>query len=219
MAYNIVKKGDSVCLVKKQRRKPYESYIGSLGIMDDNEFKKVQEYIHSLPQESRIAACQKIGFRETRGIDTSKSVRIINLPKIKPKKVTDKRWKPKQHRKETKRVIPGSIARGERPEIREDGAEIRRLAGKDPIVFRRGASIGEKKAILDKRIAFIEKQISNHKEYKAQREKAYGREKLTATSRRLIDRDIEMHDSFIQAGKTALKMVEKQKSGISWVRR
>ena len=99
MSYNIVRKGDSVVLVKKFRDadgKVKENYITSLGTMTDPEFKDFKERCYEHPQEQRIDFCMRSGRMKEIPEDIPRRkapIGDIREPKVKKEKRAKKEKK------------------------------------------------------------------------------------------------------------------------------
>lgn len=102
MSYNLVRKGESVVLVKKFRDadgKVREQYITSLGVMTDVEFKDFRQRCYEYPQDRRIDFCLRSG----RAIEVAKDIPRRAVPTgdireqlVKKEKRVRKVRKPKQ---------------------------------------------------------------------------------------------------------------------------
>ena len=110
MSYNIVRKGESVVLVKKFRDgdgKVREQYISSLGVMTDVQFKDFRQRCYEHPQDRRIDFC----IRSGKVVETEKDIPRRKAPtgdiREQPIKKEKKVKKAKKTKQVTRRYYPG----------------------------------------------------------------------------------------------------------------
>jgi len=203
MSYNIVKKGESTILVKKFRDgdgKVREHYLMSLGVMSPNEFIDFRKKVHELPQDRRVMYCERSGRIEEVRKDiprrkaptgdirepTVKKKRVKKAPKIEEKQPTEDD-RPLKQSVVTKPVVVAGI-------------NVSQLKTK-----------GQKIRAINKRVDRIQERINISKEIVRHKK---GVQVSTKTEQQSINREIEYHQSVIDAGAEATKILKKQRSEI-----
>lgn len=201
MSYNLVRKGESVILVKKFRNgegKVKEQYITSLGVMNDAEFKNIKQRCYEYPQDKRVAFCLQSGLVKEVAEDIPR--RKVQTRDIREQPIKKER-KPRKQRtvKEQKQEWLRYPETGYRAIHDPERAEHALKKVERPMMS---------KEQIDTRIGLIKKDIKFSKEVIAQKQKV---KIFTATQRASVHEAIEYHQSVIDAGTQAIKILKKQK--------
>lgn len=202
MSYNIVKKGDSTVIVQKYREngKVREKYIGSLGVLDEIQFKNIRSRVHELPQEKRVDYClhNNLIVEVDESIPRRKSGSFTPEEVVKEKKARAKRTKkpkitPVAERKiwETRPWLKkGSLKYTVTP-AKVTKADTLRMTGSE----------------WDTRIQQIRSDIKLSEAAIAQKR---GAQIFTKTQQESNKNDIEYHQSVIKAGKEAIRRIKNR---------
>lgn len=210
MSYNLVKKGESIVLVKKFRdidQKVREQYITSLGVMTDAEFKDFRERCYEHPQDHRIEFCMRSGRVQETLTDTPRRKIATGDIREQPIKKEEKVKKEKKPKTPYKRTVPIWTERSWQKKgylkIREKREKVEKAKPIERPVMT--------KAEIDNRIERIKADIKFSKSVIAQKKTV---QTFTKTERESVQNTIDYHQSVVDTGTQAIEILKKQKSGM-----
>jgi hypothetical protein len=206
MSYNIVRKSKSTILVHKFRdpnnpNKVVEKYLLSMGVQTDARHKEIRSQVNELAQEDRINFCQRSGL-------------VVEVPEDVPRRKTptgDIREQPvKKVRKTRKKSVKAEETEkvDDRPLKQSVVLESDKPQGLDISKYK---GRGRKIQAINKRIEKIEKDIIFSKTVVKQKK---GVATLSKSQQMSVNRDIVYHESVIDNGRAAIRILQKQKSGV-----
>lgn len=206
MSYNIVRKSKSTVLVHKFRDpnnpgKVVEKYLLSMGVQTDARHKEIRSQVNELAQEDRINFCQRSGLVIEVPEDVPRrkvaTGDIREQPVKKVRKTRKKSVKAEETEKVDDRPLKQSVVlESDKPQ----GLDISKYKGR-----------GRKIQAINKRIEKIEKDIIFSKTVVKQKR---GVATLSKSQQMSVNRDIDYHESVVNNGKAAIKILQKQKSGV-----
>lgn len=201
MAYNIVRKGNTVCLVSKGRGG--EHYLASFGSMPDAEFKAFQKDVHDLPQEDRIAYCTRTKKMIEQAEDMPRRKAPTGDIREQPIK------KEKKVRKQKKTVEKEIIAMDDRPKTQSTTLEKETIEGMPLHKFK---TLKAKKDAITSRITEIEDHIKDQSIYLKHYKKRM--DGLSKSEKQMRVDEANRYKTYKVEGMKAIKILRKQRSEV-----
>lgn len=206
MSYNIVKKGSSTVLVHKFRDpnnhdKVVEKYLLSMGVQTVARHKEIRSQVNELAQEDRINFCQRSGL-------------VVEVPEDVPRRKVatgDIREQPvKKERKPRKAKEPVET---KKEWLRYPETGYRAIYDSERARFIKSKKVipTRTKAQIDKRILKIRGDIKFSKSVVKHKK---GVATFSKSQQISVNRDIDYHQSVIDNGSKAIRILQKQKSGM-----
>ena len=199
MAFNIVRKKKTVCLVSKGREG--ESYLCSFGTMSDIDFKAFQQQVHDLPQEDRVEYCMRTKMMKEESDDTPRRKAPTGDIREQPVK------KEKRVKKAKKQIEKEIIEVDDRPKKQSVILKKEMIAG---MPLQKYKTISAKKTAITERITDIESHITDQAIYlKHYKKRMSGMAKSEKQMR--ID-EASRYENYKIEGMKAIKILKKQRS-------
>jgi hypothetical protein len=222
MSYNLVKKGDSVVLVKKFRDadgKVREQYITSVGVMTDAEFKDFRERCYEHPQEQRIDFCMRSGRMEEVAKDVPRRKAPVGDIREQPEKKEKRVKKEKKLKEVTRKYYPGvtyapSTYKTHTEIMREREIEKREIKAGKP----KPVPIPDYIKSKGKQIRFLSNLQEEYREDIKEYRKGIREEEIKMAPSLYGQRKEKMviarHKSEIKAAEGMIDKIDKQKEGL-----
>jgi len=204
MSYNIVKKSKSTVLVRKFRdpnnpSKVLEKYLLSMGVQTAARHKEIRSQVNELAQEDRINFCQRSGL-------------VVEVAEDVPRKKAptgDIREQPvKKERKPRKAKEP---VEAKKEWLRYPETGYRTVYDPERARFTKSKKVSSTmtKAQIDKRITRIKGDIKFSKSVVKHKK---GVATFSKSQQVSVNRDIDYHQSVVDNGGKAIKILQKQKA-------